>query len=162
MLNIWYFSIFIGNNGRIEYSITAGDENNDFVILSNGTIRTQHALDRETIPMYNLVVTALDCAKEPERRLSSTVQVRRTIYEQHFILYRLNKSPEAIEDLCYTFVGQLRHTTSKAKRNFIAFSSCLKWTSLAAGNACAQWLFRIDLLSFDRLMNDFEKFIRKL
>lgn len=67
--------MFIGNNGRIEYSITAGDDNNDFVILPNGTIRTQHALDRETNPMYNLVVTARDCAKEPEKRLSSTVQV---------------------------------------------------------------------------------------
>lgn len=67
--------MFIGNNGRIEYSITAGDDNNDFTILSNGTIRTQHALDRETIPMYNLVVTARDNAKEPEKRLSSTVQV---------------------------------------------------------------------------------------
>lgn len=92
-----WFALFlfcIGNNGRIEYSITAGDDNNDFVILSNGTIRTQHALDRETYSMYNLVVTARDCAKEPEKRLSSTVQVR-TIYEPHFI-YRLNKSLEAM------------------------------------------------------------------
>lgn len=66
---------FIGNNGRIEYSITAGDDNNDFMILQNGTIRTQRALDRETIPMYNLVITARDSAEEPEKRLSSTVQV---------------------------------------------------------------------------------------
>lgn len=71
-----FFLCVTGYNGRIEYSITAGDENNDFIIMSNGTIRTQHALDRETIPMYNLLVTARDCAKEPEKRLSSTVQVR--------------------------------------------------------------------------------------
>lgn len=84
-----FISFVIGYNGRIEYSITAGDDNNDFTILSNGTIRTQHALDRETIPMYSLVVTARDCAKEPEKKLTSTVQVGDdTIYEQHFI-YRL-------------------------------------------------------------------------
>lgn len=84
-----FFSIetFPGNNGRIEYSITAGDDNNDFLILPNGTIRTQHALDREQIPMYNLVVTARDSAKEPEKRLSSTVQVGlNKIYEIYFDL----------------------------------------------------------------------------
>lgn len=85
--------IFIGDNGHIEYSITAGDDNNDFVILSNGTIRTQHALDRETLPMYNLVVTARDSAKEPEKRLSSTVQVGfkqfMNIIFLHFVIYRL-------------------------------------------------------------------------
>ena len=41
-------------------------------------------LDRETKNTYNLVVTAKDCAKEPEKRLSSTVQVRRT--EKIYIL----------------------------------------------------------------------------
>ncbi|XP_058820979.1 cadherin-related tumor suppressor [Topomyia yanbarensis] len=64
-----------GINGRIEYSITMGDENEDFRILHNGTIRTRRVLDRETKASYNLIVTAQDCAKEPERRLSSTVQV---------------------------------------------------------------------------------------
>ncbi|KFB39729.1 AGAP007924-PA-like protein [Anopheles sinensis] len=64
-----------GANGRIEYTITAGDDNEDFQVMSNGTIRTHRALDRETKATYNLVVTARDCAKEPEKRLSSTVQV---------------------------------------------------------------------------------------
>lgn len=64
-----------GHNCRVEDSITAGDDNNDFKIDQNGTIRTQRALDRETINQYNLVVTAKDCAQEPEKRLSSTVQV---------------------------------------------------------------------------------------
>lgn len=74
-----YFFLFIitGHNGRIEYSIAAGDDNNDFEIERNGTIRTKRVLDRETIPTYNLVVTAKDCAHEPEKRLSSTVQVIR-------------------------------------------------------------------------------------
>lgn len=44
--------------------------------MPNGTIRTLHQLDRETISTYGLVVAARDCAKEPEKRLSSTVQVR--------------------------------------------------------------------------------------
>lgn len=70
-----FLFLFSGYNGRIEYSITAGDDNNDFEIVQNGTIRTKRALDRETISTYNLVVTAKDCAKEPEKRLSSTVQV---------------------------------------------------------------------------------------
>ncbi|TMW50753.1 hypothetical protein DOY81_004167, partial [Sarcophaga bullata] len=53
-----------GDNGRIEYTITSGDDNNDFEIFSNGTIRTQRTLDRETKSSYNLIVTASDCAKE--------------------------------------------------------------------------------------------------
>lgn len=64
-----------GYNGRIEYNIIAGDDNNDFYIFPNGTIQTQHILDRETTPIYSLVIIALDCAHEPEKRLSSTVQV---------------------------------------------------------------------------------------
>uniref|UniRef100_A0A182PJ69 Cadherin-related tumor suppressor n=1 Tax=Anopheles epiroticus TaxID=199890 RepID=A0A182PJ69_9DIPT len=63
------------SNGRIEYSITAGDDNEDFQIMNNGSIRTRRSLDRETKSSYSLVVTARDCAKEPEKRLSSTVQV---------------------------------------------------------------------------------------
>lgn len=84
----WLFVLsIIGDNGRIEYSITAGDDNNDFEIVQNGTIYTKRMLDRETKNTYNLVVTAKDCAKEPEKRLSSTVQVRRT--EKIYILYML-------------------------------------------------------------------------
>lgn len=66
---------FAGDNGRIEYTITAGDDNDDFQMAENGTILTKRELDRETISTYNLVVTAKDCARQPEKRLSSTVQV---------------------------------------------------------------------------------------
>lgn len=45
-------------------------------MAQNGTILTKRELDRETISTYNLVVTARDCARQPEKRLSSTVQVR--------------------------------------------------------------------------------------
>lgn len=58
------FFLIPGDNGRIEYTITSGDDNNDFEIFSNGTIRTKRMLDRETKSSYNLIVTARDCAKE--------------------------------------------------------------------------------------------------
>lgn len=53
-----------GNNGLIEFSITAGDDNNDFEIHSNGTISTRRLLDREQRSGYTLTVTARDCADE--------------------------------------------------------------------------------------------------
>lgn len=70
------FVSFAGVNGRVHYSISAGDDNEDFEILNNGTIRTRRLLDRETKASYNLIVTARDNAREPEKQLSSTVQVR--------------------------------------------------------------------------------------
>lgn len=57
------------------YSITSGDDSQDFQIAENGTIFTAKSLDREMIPIYNIVVTAKDMAKTPEPQLSSTVQV---------------------------------------------------------------------------------------
>lgn len=71
---IFYF-FHTGDNGRIEYSITAGDDD-DFEIVTNGTIYTKRMLDRETKSTYNLVVTARDCTKDVDKRLSSTVQVK--------------------------------------------------------------------------------------
>lgn len=67
--------LFAGENGKIAYSITSGDERGNFQIASNGTIMTTRVLDRETHGLYNLVVTATDQAAAPEKRLSSTVQV---------------------------------------------------------------------------------------
>ncbi|KAJ8730776.1 hypothetical protein PYW08_002189 [Mythimna loreyi] len=64
-----------GLNGKVTYSISSGDEGQDFMIAENGTIYTARLLDRETLPIYNLVVTAKDMAKPPEPQLSSTVQV---------------------------------------------------------------------------------------
>lgn len=66
----------LGENGKITYSITSGDPNGDFRISPNGTITTLRTLDRETVNLYNLVVTATDRAVFPEKQLSSTVQVR--------------------------------------------------------------------------------------
>lgn len=66
----------LGFNGRIEYSIIAGDENIDFGINENGTVYTKRMLDRETTGSYNLIVSACDMAREPEKKFSSTVQVK--------------------------------------------------------------------------------------
>lgn len=45
-------------------------------MTSNGTIITAKLLDREAIPIYNLIVAAKDLAKQPEPQLSATVQVK--------------------------------------------------------------------------------------
>ncbi|CAB0008571.1 unnamed protein product [Nesidiocoris tenuis] len=63
-------------NGRVKYSILSGDDLETFFIdQENGTILTQKRLDRETKPVYNLVVLAADQAKPRSSSLSSTVQV---------------------------------------------------------------------------------------
>lgn len=85
-------NILSGNNGRIEYIITAGDDNGDFEIVQNGTILTKHEVDRETKSSYNLVVTAKDCAREPETRLSSTVQVIIIVSIRHIHTYIFSTS----------------------------------------------------------------------
>ena len=64
-----------GDNGRIKYSIEAGDDSNDFEVLHNGTILTRNLLDRETKSGYNLIVRATDSAPDHEKRLTSTAQV---------------------------------------------------------------------------------------
>lgn len=64
-----------GDNGKVVYSITSGDDDHDFEIAQNGTVMTRRLLDRESRSLYNLVVTAYDQAQPPSNRLSSTVQV---------------------------------------------------------------------------------------
>uniref|UniRef100_A0A1A9W0E8 Cadherin domain-containing protein n=1 Tax=Glossina brevipalpis TaxID=37001 RepID=A0A1A9W0E8_9MUSC len=71
-----------GDNGRIEYTITSGDDNNDFEIFSNGTIRTRHLLDRETKIghkkiniqiLYRVSIALKDVNDEEPRFVSSNV-----------------------------------------------------------------------------------------
>lgn len=75
LIKVLFSLIITGDNGLVEYKITAGDDNNDFEIVKNGSILTKRSLDRETKSTYNLLVTATDSAKAPEKKLSSTVQV---------------------------------------------------------------------------------------
>ncbi|XP_064546558.1 cadherin-related tumor suppressor [Drosophila montana] len=79
-----------GNNGLIEFSITAGDEDNDFWINSNGTISTRRQLDREHRSSYTLTVTARDCADEmaifselKESQLKLKYRSPRRYYKKH-------------------------------------------------------------------------------
>lgn len=64
-----------GDNGKLSYSITSGDVNGDLAIASNGTLIIHKSLDRESKPIYNLLITARDNAKSPYTQLSSSVQV---------------------------------------------------------------------------------------
>ncbi|XP_051506956.1 cadherin-23-like isoform X2 [Myxocyprinus asiaticus] len=64
-----------GSNGKVEYSITAGDLKNEFVISSvEGELRVRRdvELDRETIADYNITITAKDLGTPA---LSTTVVV---------------------------------------------------------------------------------------
>lgn len=70
-----------GDNGKLSYEITSGDETGDFSIASNGTIYISKLLDREKKSTYNLVVTAKDNAKLPNKCLSSSVQVGITLLD---------------------------------------------------------------------------------
>ena len=47
-------------NGRVTYDLVSGNEENDFQINAVGQISTRARLDRETIDVYKLVVTATD------------------------------------------------------------------------------------------------------
>lgn len=71
-----HFNLILGDNGKLVYSIIGGNEKEQFRITQNGTIMTSKSLDRETQSLYNLVVMSTDQAKPPEKRLSSTVQVK--------------------------------------------------------------------------------------
>lgn len=64
-----------GDNGRVFYAITGGDEDGSFGVAPNGTLFTRQPLDRERKPLYNLVLSATDSPLPPARPLSSTVQV---------------------------------------------------------------------------------------
>lgn len=86
----------------MQYTITSGDEAQDFVIADNGTIYTAKLLDRESFSMYNLIVTARDSAEPPEPQLSSTVQVN------CLDVYNVNNLKQStmhkIMDLVYKYV----------------------------------------------------------
>lgn len=64
-----------GDNGKVIYAIASGDDNNDFNIAPNGTVYTRKSLDRESKPLYSLVLSASDSPAPPAHPLSSTVQV---------------------------------------------------------------------------------------
>ncbi|XP_069045127.1 cadherin-23 [Lepisosteus oculatus] len=67
-----------GLNGQVEYSITAGDPQNEFVVSPvEGELRVRRdaELDRENIPFYNITITARDLGT-PSRSSTVVVSVR--------------------------------------------------------------------------------------
>lgn len=116
-----------GNNGRIEYIITAGDDNGDFEIVQNGTILTKHEVDRETKSSYNLVVTAKDCAREPETRLSSTVQVIIIVSIRHIgtYIFQNNFDIMKLESVCRYKYNIHMHCINKRDVHIISFKKTI-------------------------------------
>ena len=65
-----------GTNSELQFAISEGDENGDFEISVEdgvlGNIRNKRQFDRETTPVYNLIVTVSDKGQPPQ---SSIVNV---------------------------------------------------------------------------------------
>lgn len=91
-------SLIAGDNGRMVYSIGSSG-NDDFAVAQNGTVYTTRLLDREVRSLYNLVVVATDQAKDPQQRLSSTVQVGMPADNEGFLRF------SAFVIAYYNFVG---------------------------------------------------------
>lgn len=67
----------------MKFSTINGDDTGDFSVDSNGIIRTQRVLDRESRSSYTFSVVAVDQAPNVAKRLQSTAQVN----DQHRNIY---------------------------------------------------------------------------
>ncbi|XP_041976162.1 protocadherin-like wing polarity protein stan isoform X2 [Aricia agestis] len=85
----------VGLNGRVHYELESRDrEEGSFVIDSaSGVIRTNKALDRESVATYDLKALAIDGGTPPQ---SSSVIV-------HIKVEDINDSPPVFESECLTF-----------------------------------------------------------
>ncbi|CAH2107056.1 unnamed protein product [Euphydryas editha] len=85
----------VGLNGRVHYELEPKDrEEGSFVIdPASGVIRTNKALDRESVAIYDLKALAIDGGTPPQ---SSTVIV-------HIKVEDINDSPPVFESDCLTF-----------------------------------------------------------
>ena len=57
------------------YTITDGDPQNEFIVLSNGILTTRNVLDRENIPQYRLTINVVDDSTSENVNLYITVVV---------------------------------------------------------------------------------------
>ncbi|XP_077984581.1 protocadherin Fat 4-like [Glandiceps talaboti] len=78
-LNTQFFQVTatdtdIGENGRITYSITSGNNDNRFGIFPDGSLYVKNALDRELVEVYTLTISAFDNGV-PQRSSSAQVVV---------------------------------------------------------------------------------------
>ncbi|KTG41174.1 hypothetical protein cypCar_00023431, partial [Cyprinus carpio] len=122
-----------GSNGKVEYSITAGDLKNEFVISSvEGELRVRRdvELDRETITYYNITITAKDLGTPA---LSATVVVSiqvLDINDNDPILLNLPNNSSVSEGApIHTSITQVRAQDSDSDRN------ALLTYSITAGNS---------------------------
>uniref|UniRef100_A0A8C2JDF4 Cadherin-23 n=1 Tax=Cyprinus carpio TaxID=7962 RepID=A0A8C2JDF4_CYPCA len=122
-----------GSNGKVEYSITAGDLKNEFVISSvEGELRVRRdvELDRETITYYNITITAKDLGTPA---LSATVVVSiqvLDINDNDPILLNLPNNTSVSEGApIHTSITQVRAQDSDSDRN------ALLTYSITAGNS---------------------------
>ncbi|XP_026490100.2 protocadherin-like wing polarity protein stan isoform X1 [Vanessa tameamea] len=85
----------VGLNGRVHYELESKDrEEGSFVIdPASGVLRTNKALDRESVAIYDLKALAIDGGTPPQ---SSTVII-------HIKVEDINDSPPVFESDCLTF-----------------------------------------------------------
>ncbi|KAL2082877.1 hypothetical protein ACEWY4_020650 [Coilia grayii] len=121
-----------GPNGKVEYSITAGDPNNEFVVSPvEGELRVRRdvELDRETTPAYNITITARDLGTPPR---SSTVVVWvlvLDINDNDPVLLNLPHNISVSEGAAiHTSIAQIRASDADSGRN------ALLTFNLTAGN----------------------------
>ena len=81
-----------GANKQIEFRLASGNDNNTFHIHpSSGLITTRNpVVDREGIPLYRLVVEAIDQVRQPSAR-NHTIQSRDERMETHICLFNFVK-----------------------------------------------------------------------
>uniref|UniRef100_A0A4W4GSM4 Cadherin-23 n=1 Tax=Electrophorus electricus TaxID=8005 RepID=A0A4W4GSM4_ELEEL len=110
-----------GLNGKVEYSITAGDPNNEFIVSPvEGDVRVRRdvELDRETTAYYNITVTAKDLGTPPR---SSTVVVGVVVLDINDndpVLLNLPLNASVSEDAAVnTFVGRVSARDADTGRN---------------------------------------------
>nr|XP_023651622.1 protocadherin Fat 4 [Paramormyrops kingsleyae] len=88
-----------GPNAEMAYSIASGDSLGQFMISSDGVLKTKQVLDREIQSFYNLVVKVHDLAAPPAIRFTSTAQVS-------IILLDVNDCPPTFVSQKMTYIQE--------------------------------------------------------
>lgn len=98
-----------GDNGRLSYNITAGNDNGEFTI-DNGYVRTATSFDRETVDRYDLEITVVDNGS-PAQTSSITATVTISDYNDNYPSFVSNYTFSVDENATLaTSVGTLNAT----------------------------------------------------
>ncbi|XP_076829939.1 cadherin-23, partial [Brachyhypopomus gauderio] len=110
-----------GLNGKVEYSITAGDPNNEFIVSPvEGDLRVRRdvELDRETTAYYNITVTAKDLGTPPRNSTVVVGVLVLDINDNDPVLLNLPLNVNVSEDAAInTFVGRVFARDADSGRN---------------------------------------------